>query len=188
MNDGRADLSRRRASGLSQRHHRPRHRQRHFAVARQAHGRDGARWQARRSCRSDRARCQDRVPDPRRSARAGTHPPRRRARARRSGADAVARHASHHRPGDRERLLLRFLPQPAVHAGGFCRDREKDARDHRARQAFHQGSLVARRSQAKVFRQGRKLQGRAGRRHSAKTSRSKSTSRATGSICAAVRT
>ena len=127
-----------------QQHHRPRHRQRHFAVARQAHGGDGARRQARRSCRSDRARRQNRVPHPRRPARARTDPPRRRACARRSGADAVARHASHHRAGDRERLLLRLLPQRAVHAGGFRGHREKDARDHRARQTLHQGSVVAR--------------------------------------------
>ncbi len=104
--------------------------------------------------------------DPRRSARAGAHPPRCRARARRSGADAVARHPGHHRSGDRERLLLRFLPQRAVHAGGFRRDREEDARDHRARQTVHQGSVVARRGQEGVSRQGRELQGRAGRRHS----------------------
>ena len=78
---------------------------------------------------------------------------------------AVARHAGHHRPGDRERLLLRLLPQPAVHAGGLRRDREEDARDHRARQTLHQGGLVARRGQASLPRQGRELQGRAGRRH-----------------------
>ena len=165
MNNGRADLSRRRASGVSQRHHRPRHRQGHFAVARQAHGGHGARRQARRSFRSDRARRQDRVPHPRRPARARTHPPRCRARARRSGADAVAWHAGHHRAGDRERLLLRFLPQPAVHAGGLRRDREKDARDRRARQTFHQGSVVARAGEKGLSRHGRAVQGRAGRRH-----------------------
>ena len=82
-----------------------------------------------------------------------------------SGADAVARHPGHHRPGDRERLLLRLLPQPAVHAGRFRGDREEDARDHRARQALHQGSVVARAGQARVPRQGRAVQGRARRRH-----------------------
>ena len=123
---------------------------------------DGKR---RRPRRSDRARRQDRIPHPRRPARARADPPRCRARARRSGADAVARHAGHHRPGDRERLLLRLLPQPAVHAGGFRRHREEDARDHRARQTVHQGSVVARRGQEGVPRQGRDVQGRAGRRH-----------------------
>ena len=122
------------------------------------------------------------------SARAGTDPARRRPRAGRSGAGAVAGHAGDHRPGDRERLLLRLLPQRAVHAGGLCRDREEDARDHRARQTLHQGGLDAREDQAGVPRQGRDLQGRAGRRHSRQTSRSRSTSRATGSTCAAART
>src|SRR6266545_3678477 len=56
---------------------------------------------------------------------------------------ALAGHAGHHRPGDRERLLLRLLPQPAVHPGGLRRDREEDARDHRARQTLHQGGVVA---------------------------------------------
>ena len=78
----------------------------------------------------------------------------------------VARHAGHHRAGDRERLLLRFLPQPAVHAGGLRRHRKKDARDHRPRQTLHQGSVVARPGEEGVSRQGRAVQGRAGRRHS----------------------
>src|SRR5437763_7252224 len=51
--------------------------------------------------------------------RAVVDPARRRARARRSRADAVAGHPGHHRSSDRERLLLRLLPQPAVHARGF---------------------------------------------------------------------
>ena len=169
-------------------HHRPRHRQGHFAVARQAHGRDGARRQARRSRRSDRARRQDRIPDPRRSARARAHSPRRRARARGSRADAVARHAGHHRPGDRQRLLLRFLPQPAVHAGGFRRHREKDARDHRARQTLHQGSVVARARRRKSFATRANCSRSSWSTPSPKTSRSRSTSRATGSISAAART
>ena len=36
----------------------------------------------------------------------------------RGRANALARHASHHRAGDRERILLRLLPQRAVHARG----------------------------------------------------------------------
>ena len=79
---------------------------------------------------------------------------------------SLARHPGHHRAGDRERLLLRLLPQRAVHAGGFRRHRKEDARDHRARQTLHQGSVVARAGQEGVSRQGRELQGRAGRRHS----------------------
>ncbi len=124
---------------------------------------DGVR---RRSQRSDRSRCQDRVRQPRRSPRARADPPRLRARAGRSRAGAVAGHAGHHRPGDRERLLLRLLPQRAVHAGRLCRDREEDARDHRARQTLHERGVGPRKDQAGVPRQGRGLQGRAGRRHS----------------------
>ncbi len=43
---------------------------------------------------------------------------------------------------------------------------KKDEGDHRARQTFHQGSVVARRGQEGVPRQGRELQGRIDRRHS----------------------
>ena len=188
MDDGRVDLSRRRTSGLSRQHHRPRHRQGHFAVARQAHGRHGARRQARRSRRSDRARRQDRVSDPRRPARARADPPRCRACAGRGRADAVARHAGHHRAGDRERLLLRLLPQPAVHAGGFRRHREEDARDHRARQTLHQGGVVARRGEATCSATRASCSRSSWSTPSPRTSRSRSTSRATGSTSAAART
>ena len=115
------------------RHHRSRHRQGHFAVAGQAHGGDGARRRARRPRRPDRARRQDRVRLARRSARAGADPARLRPCAGRGGAGAVARHPGHHRPGDRERLLLRLRPQPAVHAGGLRRrSRRRCARSSRA--------------------------------------------------------
>ena len=50
-------------------------------------------------------------------ARARIDPPRRRPRARRSGAVVMAWHPGHDRPGDRKRLLLRLLPQRAVYAG-----------------------------------------------------------------------
>ena len=139
----------------------------HFALARQAHRRDGARRHRGRPRRSDREGRQDRVPDARGPARAGTDPPRRRACDGGGGAVAVARHAGHHRPGDRQRLLLRLLSQRAVHAGGPARHREEDARDHRARQTLHQGGVAARRGQARVQGEGREFQGRAGRRHPA---------------------
>ncbi len=184
----RPHLPRRRHARIPQKHHRPRYRQGHLAVAGQAHGGDGARRRGHRSRRPDRAGRQDRIHHPRRSPRAGTDPARRRACAGRSGAVAVAGHAGHDRSGDRERLLLRLLPQRAVHAGGFRGDREEDARDHRARQTLHQGSLGPREDQAGVPRQGRDVQGRAGRRHSRRRDRSRSTSRATGSISAAART
>ena len=160
----RPHLPRRRAPRISPRYHRSRHREGHLALACQAHRRDGARWRARRSFRPDREGRQDRVRFARGPARARIDPPRRRACAGRSGADAVARHAGHHRAGDRERLLLRFLPQRAVHAGGLPGDREEDARDHRARQTVHQAGMGPREDQAGLPRQGRDVQGRAGRR------------------------
>ena len=110
---------------------------------------------------------QDRIPDPRRPARAGTDPPRRRARDGRGGAGAVARHPGDHRPGDRQRLLLRLPPQRAVHARGPAGHRKEDARDHRQGRRLHQGGVAARGSQARVQGQGRELQGRTGRRHPA---------------------
>ena len=116
--------------------------------------------------RPHRARRQDRIRQPRRPARAGTDPARRRACARRSRAVAVAGHAGDHRPGDRQRLLLRLLPQPAVHAGRPAGHRKEDEGDHRPRQTLHQGSVVARQGEADLPRHGRELQGRAGRRHS----------------------
>ena len=81
----------------------------------------------------------------------------------------MARHPGHHRAGDRQRFLLRLLPQRAVHAGGFRGNREEDAGDHRPRQTLHQGSVVAQRRQARLFRHGRTVQGRAGRRHSGRS-------------------
>ena len=78
---------------------------------------------------------------------------------------AMAGHASHHRPGDRERFLLRFFPQPAVHAGRPPRHREKDEGDRRPRQTLHQGSVAARQGEENLPRHGRGLQGRIDRRH-----------------------
>ena len=48
--------------------------------------------------------------------------------------------------------------------GRSAGDREEDARDHRARQTVHARGVVARRGQARVPRQGRAVQGRAGGR------------------------
>ena len=148
------------------RHHRSRHRQGHFALARQAHGRDGARRRGRRPRRPDREGRQDRIPHPRRPARAGADPARRRACAGRSGAGAVARHAGHHRPGDRQRLLSTtstatqpFTPEdlPVI---------EKKMREIIARDKPFTKEVWSRDEAKRVFtRQGRELQGRAGRRH-----------------------
>ncbi len=109
-----------------------------------------------RSRRSDRGRCDGEDRHPRRSRGARTHPPRLRPCAGRGGAGAVSRNPGDHRPGDRERLLLRFLPQPAVHAGGLPGDRKENARDHRPRQALHQiGEDRARRRRNSSARKAR---------------------------------
>ncbi len=170
------------------RHHRTRHRQGHLALAGQAHRRHGAGRHRRRPRRPDRARRQDRIRQSRRPARAGIDPARRRARARRGGAGALARHAGDHRPGDRERLLLRFLPQPAVHAGRPPRHREEDEGDHRPRQTLHQGSVVARQGEGRPSATWASSSRSSWSTPFPKTRRSRSTSRATGSISAAART
>ena len=188
MHHGRPDLSRRRAPRISRQHHRSRHREGHLALARQAHGRDGARRRARRSHRPDREGRQDRVRLARGPARARADPPRCRACAGRGGADAVARHAGHHRPGDRERLLLRLLPQRAVHAGRLPGDREEDARDHRARQTLHQGGLGRARRPSRCSATRARASRSSWSTRSPATSRSRSTTRATGSTSAAART
>ena len=146
---------------------------------------DGA---ARRSHRPDREGRQDRVRLARGPARARIDPPRRRACAGRSGADAVARHAGDHRAGDRERLLLRLLPQRAVHAGGLPGDREEDARDHRARQTVHQGDVGSRRRPSRCSATRARTSRSSWSTPSRATSRSRSTIRATGSTSAAART
>ena len=87
-----------------------------------------------------------------------------RACARRGGAGSVPRHPGDDRTGDRERLLLRFRAGRALHPRRLRGDRGEDARDHRARQTLHQGSLEPREGQAGLCRQGRDLQARADRR------------------------
>ena len=80
---------------------------------------------------------QSRVHQPRRSAGAGAHSPRRGACARRGGAVAVARDAGDHRAGDRERLLLRLLPQRRrSRRKTFRRSRRRCARSSRADKPF----------------------------------------------------
>ena len=125
---------------------------------------------------------------PRRSARAGTHPPRCGACAGRGRAGAVAGHAGDDRPGHRERLLLRLRPQRALHARRLPGHREEDARDHRPQQALHQGGLVARQAP----RRSSPTRARATRSSwsmpSPRTRTSRSMRRATGSTSAAART
>ena len=81
----------------------------------------------------DRPRRDARVRWPRRSTGARAYPPRRGPRSRGSGAVDLAWNAGHHRSGDRERLLLRLLPQRAFTPEDFAaiekRMREIIARD-----------------------------------------------------------
>ena len=67
-------------------------------------------------------------------------------------------------------------------------DRSEDARDREAERALHQGGLAARQGAPGLPRQGRDVQGRAGRRHPRGPGRSRSTGRASGSTFAAART
>ena len=117
-----------------------RHRPRGRRVDRQVAGQEGRRHVARRPGqgprRADQGRRQDPHPHPGRPGGAGADPPRRGACDGGSRAGALPRHASDHRPGDRERLLLRLRPRRALHAGRSARHRSQDARDHRARLAL----------------------------------------------------
>ena len=115
------------------RHYRPGDRRRHFQIACQEGRRHDARRQAHRPLRHDRARRQDRDRHARRSAGARAHPARCRPRHGRGGAGALSGHAGDHRPGDRERLLLRLLPERALHHRRPAGDRGEDARDRRRR-------------------------------------------------------
>jgi len=116
-----------------------------------------------------------------------TDPPRRRARACRAVQSLWPGTQVTIGPVIEKRLLLRFLPQRAVHAGRFCRDREgRCARSSRATNRSP-GSVGSRKDQTGFFATRRETSSRAGRRHSRRTSRSRSTSRATGSISAAAR-
>ena len=90
---------------------------------------------------ADRRRCQDRDRHPRQPRGPRADPPRRGPCHGRGRADLVARHAGDDRPGDRERILLRLLPQRALHTRGFRRHRGEDARDHRQERALLEGGL-----------------------------------------------
>ena len=65
---------------------------------------------------------------------------------------AVAGHAGHHRPGDRERLLLRLLPQPAVHARRISTAIEKKMREIIARDKPFTKEVWSRDEAKRVFR------------------------------------
>ena len=80
-------------------------------------------------------------------------------------AGAVARHPGHHRPRDRERLLLRLRQGGALPPRRSRAHRGQDARDRRPQRALHQGALEPRARQGLLQEEGRAVQDRAGRRH-----------------------
>ena len=136
---------------------------------------------------ADRAGCARGVRHAAGSGSAGDDPARCRACAGRGGAVAVSGHAGDDRAVDRERVLLRFRAQRAVQAGGFRGDRGADAGDRGAQRAVRARGMGPRRGDPVLRGAGRALQGRADPRPAGERGDHASTSRATGSICAAGR-
>ena len=94
--------------------------------------------------RSDHRRRQDQIHRPHRPGSARADPARRRARDGGGGAVAVARHAGHDRPGDRERLLLRLRQAGARSIPTISPKIEKRMHEIIAEErAVHEGGLVA---------------------------------------------
>ena len=116
------------------------------------------------------------------------HPPRRRACHGRGRAGALPRHPGHHRSGDRERLLLRFLPQRALHHSTICRRSKRRC----TRSSSATRPSPRRSGRATTPSASSPTRARCSRSSWStpfpRTSRSRSTSRATGSTCAAART
>ena len=134
-----------------------------------------------------KARRQDPHSHPRRSGSSRAHPSRRRPCDGRGRAGALSRHASHHRAGDRERLLLRLRQARAVYAGRPAGHRSQDARDRRARLAVHLRGDGPGRGEEAVRQDGRKVQARADRRHPRRRGDQDLFASANGSISAAAR-
>ncbi len=102
----------------------------------------------------------------RRGRGARADPPRRRPHHGPRRAGAVARHQGHHRPGDRERLVLRLRPRRPLHPRRPRRDREKDEGNHcEAGRSSHR-RVGPHRRHPPLREPRRALQGRADRRHS----------------------
>ncbi len=83
------------------------------------------------------------------------HPPFDGASARLCGEGAISRRAGDDRPGDRGRLLLRFLVQAPVHARRPRRDRSEDGRAREKGRAGHAQADAARR-RGRVFQVARR--------------------------------
>ena len=164
---------------------------RHLEVARQGRARRPHRRPARRPVAADRAG----------RRRSPSSPPRTRPRrselirhdAAHIMAEAVQElcpeYAGHHRPGDRERLLLRLRPRRAVHARTTSATIEEQMREIvAARDPIRTRGLGPRRGDPPLRGHGRELQGRAGRGDPRGRPDHGSTGRATGRTSAAART
>ncbi len=111
-----------------------------------------------------------------------------RARDGRGRAGAVARHPGHHRPRDRERLLLRLRQGGALPPRRPRAHRGQDARDRRPQRALHQGALEPRATPRPSSRRRASCSRSSWSTRSPRARTSRSTSRASGSISAAART
>jgi len=159
-----------------------------LAFPRQAHGRHGARWRARGFERPHRARRQDRIRQPRGPARAGADPARRRPCAGGGRAEPVAGHAGHHRTGDRETAST-------TTSSATSRSRRRTSTPSRRRCArSSRATNPSPRRRGRATKPSACSATRASCSRSSwstpsrRTSRSRSTSRATGSTSAAART
>ncbi len=119
---------------------------------------------------------------------AGGHPPLDRAPAGAGGGAAVPGMPGHHRPGHRERLLLRLLLSARFHDGRPRPHRRRDAPHRQGCAAGDARSLASRRGHPVLPPGGRGIQGARSSRTCRKARRSRSTARASSSTCAAVRT
>ena len=103
-------------------------------------------------------------------------------------AGALPRDAGHHRPGDRERLLLRLRHRPPVQRRRPPPHRGEDGGDREARPAGQpRGVVAATRPSRSSTSSARTTRSRSSTASPA-TRRSRSTARASGSISAAART
>ena len=145
------------------------------------------RRQAARPRDRDRPRCRGRDHHPRHARGARDPAPRRRACHGRGGQGALSRDPGHLRPGDRDRLLLRFRARRAVHARRPRKDRGADARDRPARREDHPRSLGPRRRRSRFSPASASATRPSTSARSRRTRRSASIARAILSICASAR-
>ncbi len=100
----------------------------------------------------------------------------------------VPRRAGHHRPGDRQRLLLRLRLRATLHAGRPARHRGGDAEDRQGGAAGLAQREVARRRRGLLPWPGRGVQGARSSNRSRPARTCRCTRRASSPTCAAGRT